>query len=283
MVPRDGTLKQQDESVVAENMKLRNTALAFGCLLFIPLLGVVLRFLGVEEWIQLTEAGASLLLSLALVIVYLRQNEILQEHRQMMSAGYSPVVSVQDVSFSERNGGEFPGGHRGQIQTVEVTAVNRGNDIAANLELRCILYQSERDTGGLLCKESSTLTDPRSVSLHLENESDGVYRDGGPALPPTMEDPTTLYGHVGVNVDGRYCSIPDAVDRVVKRGADSLRIGFVLRYDDVSGDSYSVLLRAFAVENPQQGMSFYDTVRSETELYRRDLDGRIDEELQPVE
>lgn len=283
MVPRDGTLKQQGEPVVVENVKLRNLALAFGCLLSIPLLGAVLRYLGVEEWVQLTEAGASLLLSLALVIVYLRQNEILQEHRQMMSAGYSPVVSVQDVSFSKRNGGEFPGSHRGQLQTVEVTAVNRGNDIAANLVLRCILDEGERDTGGLLCKGPSTLTDPRSVSLYLEDESDGVYRDGGPALPPTMEDSTTLYGHVGVNIDGRYCSIPDAVDRIVKRGADSLRIGFVLRYDDVSGDSYSVLLRAFAVEDPQQGMSFHDMVGSETELHRRDLDGRIDEELQPVE
>lgn len=269
--------------MVVKSVKLKNPALAFVVLLFTVGVSYTLRAFGVENWIQGTEAFVSLLLSLALVIVYVRQNKILQEHRQMMSAGYSPVVTVQDVSFSERTGGDFLGSHRGQIQTVEITAVNRGNDIAANLKLRCVLEEAERGTNGLLSRGTSALTDPRSVSLYLENESDGIYRDGGPALPPTMEDPTTLYGHTGVNVDGRYCSIPDAVDRVIEQGVDSFRIGFVLQYDDASGDSYSVLLRAFSVEDPQQEMSFHDLINPATELYRGDLDGRIDEELRSVE
>lgn len=282
MVPGDGTLKQQDETVIAKSVKLRDFTLALVVLLFTAGVSLTLRTLGVESWIQGTEAFVSLLLSLALVIVYLRQNEILQEHRQMMSAGYSPVVTVQDVSFSERTAGDFPGSRLGQLQTVELTAVNRGNDIAANLKLRCILDESGRDTSGFLCFGSQTLTGPRSVSLYPENESNGVYRDGGPALPPTMEDPTTLYGHIGVNVEEQHCPIPTAVDRVVEEEVDSLQIGFILRYDDASGDSYSVLLRAFAVEDPQQGMSFHDLIDAATELYRRDLDGRIDEELQSV-
>lgn len=201
----------------------------------------------------------------------------------MMSAGYSPVVTVKDVSFSERSGSDFPGSERGLLQTIEVTAINRGNDVAANLELQCVVDEEERDTGRLFGASSSTTTEPRTVSLHLEEASDGVYRDGGPALPPTMQESTTLYGHVGVNVDGRYCSIPKAVDRAAERGVDRVRLGFILRYDDASGDTYSVLLRAFAVDNSQQELSFDDLIEMETGLYRRDLDGRIDEVLRSAE
>lgn len=286
MVSGHDRLKHQGETVLGEAVKSRDI-LPIGvvviALLFVLGVGLFFRGRGVQRWVQIIEIGSSAVLSMSLVFVYLSQNRILREHRQMMSAGYSPVVTVRDVSLVERAGSDFPGSEQGSLQTVEVTATNRGNDIAANLELRCVLDDGERNPGGLLGRGSSATTKPRTVSLHLEEESDGVYRDGGPALPPTMEESTILYGHAGVNADGRYCSITRAIDGAAERGLDRVRLGFVLRYDDASGETYSVLLRAFALDNPQQGASFDDLVETGTELYRRDLDGRIDEELRSAE
>lgn len=262
-------------------VRLRNSAPAAIVLLLICTLGVglVLRSRGNENWIQIVEVGTSVILSLSLVIVYLRQNQILREHRQMMSAGYSPVVSVQNVSFGERGAGDFPGSTEGPLHAVEITATNRGNDIAANLELRCVLEEVSEDAGRLSGWRSSNTTAPRSVSLHLETESEGIYRDNGPALPPTMTQPTTLYGHIGVNLDQRYYSIPDAIDSVTQNGVDRVRLGFILRYDDASGDTYSVLIRALNIDNPQPEASLSGLIEDATELYREDLSGRIDKEL----
>ncbi|MEZ3142404.1 hypothetical protein [Halobaculum sp. MBLA0143] len=286
MVPRRDRLKNREETVFVETVNSRDI-LPLGVVLIalslVVVVGLFLRGRGVRNWLQIVEIGSSVVLSASLVFVYLSQNKILRKHRRMMSAGYSPVVTVRDVSLVERAGSKFPGSEQGLLQTLEVTATNRGNDIAANLELRCVLDDGEQESSGLLCRGSSNTTEPRTVSLHLEEESDGVYRDGGPALPPTMEESTTLYGHAGVNADGRYCTIPRAVKRAAERGADRVRLGFVLRYDDASGKTYSVLLRGFGIDDPGEGVSFDDLAKTGTELYRRDLDGRIDEELQSAE
>lgn len=264
------------------SVKLRDFAPIAIVLLLIGILvfGVVLRSNGSENWIQIVEVGTSTVLSLSLVAVYLRQNQILREHRQMMSAGYSPVVAVQDVSFRKRSAGDFSGSTEGQLHAVDITATNRGNDIAANLELRCVLEEVSKGAGRVSGWCSSNTTAPRSVSLHLETESDGIYRNNGPALPPTMEDPTTLYGHIGVNLDERYCSIPDAIDCVTEEGVSRVRLGFILQYDDASGDTYSVLLRALDIDGPQSEARLNELIENATEIYRDDLDGRIDEELQ---
>jgi hypothetical protein len=271
---------EQKRSV--QRRELISVGAVLSLLVVIFLGGLHLRAGGKNSWLQFIEVGASALLSLSLVAVYLSQNRILRRQRRVMSAGYSPVVSVRDVSFTERDASEFPTGGQGSLQTIEIEATNRGNDIAADLELRCIVdYDTERsELLSCLKRSSSVLPVPRTTALQLEDESDGIYRDGGPALPPTMDKPATLYGHIGVDHDGRYCSIPDAIDIATEDGVDSLRLGFVLRYRDASGDTYSVLLRAYKVANPETGLEFDDIVDEPSEIPRQDLDGRIDGELQ---
>lgn len=240
--------------------------------------GLILRSQGSESWLDLIDIGASLVLSLSLVVVYLWQNRILREQRRTMSAGYSPVVSVRDVSFDRRPASEFSAGGEENVQAVEVVAENRGNDIASDIQVQCIL-DTDSGRSGRLCSNDDTLLEARLTTLQLEDESTATYRGGGPALPPTMEDVATLYGHIGLNIDGNYCSIPRALDIAIDADADVIRLGFLLQYHDASGDTYSVLLGAYHLTNPDRGIEFNEVVDAANRIPRHDLDGRIDDAL----
>jgi hypothetical protein len=254
--------------------------------------GLSLRGSGNSEWLRVIEVGASTVLSLSLVLVYLWQNRILVEQRRLMSAGYSPAVSVQNVSFSTRATSEFhTTGNSDNCGVVEVSVTNHGNDIASNLKLECVMHYDTYpfDNASLLCRcvgrvpglrsrLGNARLSPRQFRFRAEEESNQVHRRDGPVLPPSMDTPTRLYAQVGVNYEGDdYCSIPDAIDIAAGEGASEVLVGFVLTYENAFGDTNRVPLNTYRIEGVSVGTSFSDIDNHESVPYQELKDRHVPE------
>jgi hypothetical protein len=213
------------------------------------------------EWIiQYTsqiDAVGSLVLTLVIIGIYLRQHQLLrtqtksmQNQTDTMQAGISPLLRVDDnIGYLEthphRDGYSNPG-------YLGVTITNVGNETAKNLEILTTIL------GDVAIPDANI--QPRATTLNPQSRP-VVTREGtGGAIP--KEETEDFYAAVEVQID--HPTVSDNVQRVgnalgtldtlqdshdqsecdgSKPAIENPRIAFAIRYENMAGESTVLPIR----------------------------------------
>lgn len=233
-------------------------------------IGFFLRQNENSNWLSAVEVGTSVVLSLALVLVYVIQNKILKQQSEIMSGGYTPAIGVQNVDFVDRSIEDFTSlnGYEDTVKVIQFEIENKGNDVATDVAVACYLFTHESRLDRLKsrlgkltgrCPQHQFL--PRRIDLESTQLLTEYRQSDGPVLPPNMDDRVTLFGNLGVNYEGsNYCSIPDACDILARADVDHAYLGLVLQYENAFGDTYELPIKSTKIDNLETGLTFEQIV-----------------------
>lgn len=145
------------------------------------IVGAVLHSADSVSGPEVASIWTSVVLTLFLAYIYSRQNKILELQSRIMGGSHTPILSVSDLSFTDKepnsgnairisNGGEF----------LSFSVVNEGNDIAAGLSIVYIpTFVLKNESTG-----SSEVDVPKDVEVDQIPPSDDMYLPVDHSVPP---------------------------------------------------------------------------------------------------
>jgi hypothetical protein len=231
------------------------------------------------DQLQRIQTATNVLLTLALVLVYLYQNSILNKQTEIMRSGYTPAVEISDVQIEDVETDKLATTARaraGNTRAVAFEVANRGNDVAVGLRVVCYLYHDDMAPIGWTDKLHQRVSglpgfpsygnfSPRELPLTFDDRRTEIRQSDGPDLPPSEDGERRLIGNLGVNYQQRYCSIPDAIDNLPD-GTD-VYLGLSLLYENAFGTTYELPMRAYKINNAESGISADEIFVSSNEYH----------------
>jgi len=185
-------------------------------------------------------------LSAALIIVYLRQNKILDTHATILRAEHRPVISVTSREIGKSSPSSFS-----QTQSTDhivLNLKNSGNEVAVDLRLFCFINYPGNSTGPV-ASNVVTLDQPESSSNSIEST--------GGVLPADNTE-QTFYSlvkynniHFGKSIDAHEENLPFTIaisqiedNRDLEDNFEDqpfeVEVGFVVLFSNTVGDQFGV-------------------------------------------
>lgn len=231
---------------------------------------------GIKIWASNNNGLASLILSASLLYAYLlqfrtqdRQRVLMNQQKEIMDAGYTPLVGVTEQNVNDRTSSpEVP-----ETESVELTVVNRGNSLATDLELHFLIsYETN----------NQRYTDHSSP---LRRTEDGVWWHAGSGGSISPEEPEVEFSTPARVTDTEYdqdepVDISDAIDRIFdsKDDVDQIRIATQLHYKDAKANEKEIDLTIYTI-NSSNGDSDLKLSNGDSRTVEMSDDAREVEEI----
>lgn len=205
---------------------------------------------GVKTWANTNNGLASLILSGGLLFAYLlqfrtqdRQRELMNQQKQIMDAGYTPLIGVTRQSVNDHSSDP----ETAETESLELTVVNRGNSIATDLNLHFLISY---DT------ENQRYTNHNNPLRRTENGMWWNSGSGGSISP--NEDPVKFSIAAEVTDtdpdQNEPVDISDAVDSIFENEDDvsEIEIATQLHYKDAKDNQEEIDLTIYTIQ-PSNG------------------------------
>lgn len=203
----------------------------------------------IETWASNNTGLASLILSASLLYAYLlqfrtqdRQRVLMNQQKEIMDAGYTPLVGVIDQTVTDHTSNpEVP-----EAESVELTIVNRGNSLATDLELHFLI--------------SYDATDQRYTNhAHpLRRTESGVWWHSGSGGSVSPEESEIEFSTPAKVTDtehsqDEHVDISDAIDQIFdSEDVDQIKVATQLHYKDAKGKQKEINLTIYTIK-PSSG------------------------------
>jgi hypothetical protein len=202
---------------------------------------------GIKIWASNNNGLASLILSASLLYAYLlqfrtqdRQRVLMNQQKEIMNAGYTPLVGVTEQNVSDYTSNpRIP-----ETESVELTVVNRGNSLATDLELHFLIsYETN----------NQRYTD---YSSPLRRTEDGVWWHAGSGGSISPEESDVEFSTPARVTDTEYdrdehVDIGDAIDQIFDSNddVDQIQIATQLHYKDAKVNQKEIDLTIYTINS----------------------------------